>query len=63
MSPRNAIGLVLGSLGLVMGRAAEPVTFHGQIQPLVFRHCAGCHRPGGAAPFPLLTFEDAAMRA
>jgi len=58
-----ALGLLWGTL--VVGRtpAADAVTFHGQIQPLLFQHCAGCHRPGGAAPFPLLTFEEAAKRA
>ncbi|MFN7919783.1 MAG: hypothetical protein U0Q16_06780 [Bryobacteraceae bacterium] len=34
-----------------------------QIAPILFRHCAPCHRPSGAAPFPLLTWNDAAIRA
>ncbi|HMO66288.1 MAG TPA: hypothetical protein PKE47_13875, partial [Verrucomicrobiota bacterium] len=42
--------------------AAEP-TFHRDIAPLLFRHCAECHRPGQAAPFSLLAFADAQKRA
>ncbi len=58
-----ALVLLFGTAGLGLTRAADAVTFHGQVQPLLFQHCADCHRPGGVAPFPLLTFEDAAKRA
>jgi hypothetical protein len=34
-----------------------------QVKPLILSHCSGCHRPGEAAPFPLLTYEDVAKRA
>ncbi len=34
-------------------------TFHEQIAPLLHARCAGCHHPGTAAPFSLLTYEDA----
>ena len=45
--------------------AQEPAapTFADDVAPLVFRHCAPCHRPGEAGPFPLLTYEDARRRA
>ena len=33
------------------------------IAPIVFKNCSVCHRPGEAAPFPLLTYRDAAKRA
>jgi len=36
----------------------DPVTFNRQIAPIVFKHCAPCHRPGQSAPFSLLTYED-----
>lgn len=39
------------------------VTFNRDIAPLIFDHCAGCHRPGQAGPFDLLTFEDLRERA
>jgi hypothetical protein len=42
---------------------AAPVTFTKQIAPLMFKHCAVCHRPGEVAPFPLLTYADVAKRA
>lgn len=53
-------------MALALGGArlhAAPVTFNKQIAPLVFRHCAGCHRPGEVAPFPLLTYADVVKRA
>lgn len=42
--------------------AAAP-TWHGEIAALVTTHCAGCHVAGGAAPFPLDTFEAASPLA
>jgi Flp pilus assembly protein TadD len=42
---------------------AEPVTFTKDIAPIVFQSCAPCHRPGEAAPFPLLTYEDVKRHA
>ena len=35
------------------------ITFNHDIAPLLFGHCATCHRPGQSAPFPLLTYADA----
>lgn len=43
--------------------AEPPVTFNRDIAPLLFRHCASCHRPGAEGPFPLLTYPDARKRA
>src|SRR5450432_1106011 len=42
--------------------AAQPVTFSKHIAPILFSHCAPCHRPGEAAPFSLLTYADACRR-
>lgn len=42
---------------------AQPVTFTKQIAPIVFHSCAPCHRPGEAAPFSLLTYQDVRKRA
>ena len=39
------------------------LTFTKDIAPLVFKHCARCHRPGEAGPFDLLTYEDVRKRA
>jgi hypothetical protein len=42
---------------------AAQVTYARDIAPLIFAHCAECHRPGEVAPFSLLTYQDAAKRA
>lgn len=52
--------LSTGHLGSVRG---APVTFNKDIAPLVFEHCAVCHRPGQGAPFPLLSYSDVQARA
>ncbi len=62
-------GLVLAAVAVVAcgGRpvaAQTPaVTFNQDIAPILHSRCAQCHRPGGAGPFNLLTFDDAARRA
>lgn len=38
-------------------------TFNKDIAPILYRNCAGCHRPGEVAPFSLLTYDDAGKRA
>jgi mono/diheme cytochrome c family protein len=43
-------------------RDREP-TFAEDIAPIVYAHCATCHRPGQAAPFSLLSYEDVKRRA
>ena len=43
--------------------AADPVTYHGQIAPIILKDCAPCHRPGESGPFSLLTYEDVKKRA
>jgi len=45
-----------------MPLAAQPLTFSKDIAPIVFERCAPCHRPGEAAPFPLLTYGDVRKR-
>lgn len=39
------------------------VTFSKQIARLLQDHCQRCHRPDGIAPFPLMTYADAAPYA
>jgi Flp pilus assembly protein TadD len=43
--------------------AERPVTFDRDIAPIIFHDCANCHHPGEAAPFALLTYEDARTHA
>ncbi|MBX9654105.1 alkyl hydroperoxide reductase [bacterium] len=39
------------------------IVYTRHIAPLLFAHCAECHRPGQVAPFSLLSYEDASKRA
>jgi tetratricopeptide (TPR) repeat protein len=39
------------------------VTYCRDIAPIVLARCATCHRPGEAAPFSLLTYDDVRRRA
>jgi Flp pilus assembly protein TadD len=39
------------------------VTFNKDVAPIVYAHCAPCHREGGSGPFPLLTYGDVAKHA
>ena len=41
----------------LLALAASPV-FHKDIEPLLQKHCQQCHRPGEAAPMPLLTYQQ-----
>ena len=45
------------------GSSGGPPTYRRDVAPLVFRHCADCHRPGEAAPFSLLTYAEVQKRA
>jgi hypothetical protein len=70
------IGLAVASLVVIFRKnhapAAPPrhvalapgtVTFRKDIAPIVFKHCAVCHRPDQAAPFSLLAYEDVRKHA
>jgi Flp pilus assembly protein TadD len=50
-------------LALAAVAAAPAATFSHDIAPIVYRNCAPCHRPGGSAPFSLLTYQDVHKRA
>ncbi|HTA42826.1 MAG TPA: hypothetical protein VK789_10280 [Bryobacteraceae bacterium] len=51
--------------GFLLAATAFPATptYNQQIAPILAQSCASCHRPGQVAPFPLLTYSDAAKRA
>ena len=40
------------------GNAADGVTYHRDIAPILERSCQHCHRPESVAPMSLLTYED-----
>lgn len=41
----------------------DAANFNEHVAKIMHERCAACHRPGQAAPFSLLTYEDAAKRA
>ena len=50
--------------GCLIARRTPPrkdgtVTYANQVRRVLQAHCQECHRPGQAAPMPLLTYEDA----
>ncbi|MBY0507202.1 MAG: cytochrome c [Bryobacteraceae bacterium] len=51
----------LGMLGPLWGHdiVTTKITWAREISRLVNQRCASCHRPGGGAPFALLTYEQA----
>lgn len=57
--------IALSSTSLIPAQTPRPSvpTFTGDIAPIVFEQCASCHRPGGTAPFSLLTYADVRLHA
>jgi len=53
--------LMLRSVPEAGGRplSAPPPTFYKDVLPILQEHCQSCHRPGEAAPMPLVTYEQA----
>lgn len=41
----------------------RPVTYSGNVAPILQKNCVPCHRPGQAAPFSLMTFRDVQKHA
>ncbi len=54
-----AAGLVLP---LLLSAQTTAPTFNRDIAPIVYKNCAECHRPGEAAPFSLLSYQDVAKK-
>jgi hypothetical protein len=46
-------------LGASLALCAENPTFTKDVAPILQKSCQSCHRPGQAAPFSLLTYEQA----
>jgi hypothetical protein len=55
---------LLASFGLLAlnASAAAPITFNHDVGPIIYRNCSPCHRPGEAAPFSLLSYQDATKK-
>lgn len=45
---------------VVAAQSSDSVTFHRDIEPILQRSCQSCHREGGVAPMPLVTYEEVA---
>jgi hypothetical protein len=58
---RNIITLLLICVTGIS--VAQKLTFYKDIQPLIHQKCTSCHRPGGAAPFNLITYDDVSKRS
>lgn len=52
--------LILSALTL---RSQTKPAYWPDVAPILRNNCAACHRPGEAAPFPLLTYADAKKHA
>jgi hypothetical protein len=66
---KRLASVVLGVVAIVFVMASGSVrsaeaptlvtpTFAKDVAPIVFKHCAQCHRPGEVAPMSLLSYED-----
>ncbi|MBZ5577027.1 MAG: cytochrome c [Acidobacteriia bacterium] len=60
----RGIGLCVAAAALLPAAdlATQKPTFTETIAPIVYRNCVTCHRPGEAAPFSLITYEDVKKR-
>ncbi len=61
-SARLAAALIATATVLAAGPGAaagqESPTFSRDVAPILFQHCASCHRPGQYAPFSVLTYDE-----
>lgn len=51
-----AVRILLAATLAGVSLAAQ--TFHKDVLPILQKHCQECHRPGEAAPMPLLTYQQ-----
>ena len=50
------VGFLTASVAAI---AADPVTFHKDVEPILQNSCQACHRPGQIAPMSFVTYEAA----
>lgn len=58
----RSILLLIALLGSSPSGYAQSVTLYKDVQPIAHANCVVCHRPGEAAPFSLITYEDVTKR-
>src|SRR2546423_4914459 len=52
----------LASFLAAAGMLTAAATFSENIAPILYENCVTCHRPGEAAPFGLISYEDVKKR-
>ena len=60
---KRSVVLIFTVIIFATAGSAATATFNKDIAPILYQHCAICHRPGEVAPFSLLTYQDASKRA
>src|SRR6185503_10805956 len=60
MRMKKPIVILFASVALLP--AADTVTFSEHVAPIVYQSCVTCHRPGEAAPFSLISYDDVKKR-
>jgi hypothetical protein len=63
---RLVVAVAAGLVALVSGcggSSSGSVTYFGDVLPIVGARCAGCHAPGGLAPFSLISYDEAMPHA
>jgi mono/diheme cytochrome c family protein len=56
-----ALAVVAGLTARAHSAPAKP-TFTETVAPILYKNCVTCHRPGEAAPFSLITYQDVKKR-
>src|SRR5262249_52983747 len=61
---RRALPAVIAFFAIPLGyaEAAPEPTFNREVVRILQQHCQECHRAGGSAPFPLITYDQAFRR-
>ena len=57
---RKHIAILISAAALLS--AADKVTFSENVAPIIYGNCVTCHRPGEAAPFSLISYDDVKKR-
>jgi len=55
--------VLLQAASAALPASKKTITFNKEVAPLIYQNCSSCHRPGEAAPFSLLTYEDVRRHA
>jgi hypothetical protein len=63
MSDRAIILFSLVAAVLCQPKSVASQTYFQDVEPIIWKNCAPCHRENGAAPFALLTFDQVSKKA